>query len=164
MLFTHRDRIKPVARIDQASRRLDALNAYRRELVELRVAIALRIKGLLRDYYPQALPMLGAEVWDPPSLPSQVALLLAPVQGQGRDSQALPLRQRQPQRQGVLRAGEATRQARGSGQAIAGLQVDPHPLPMLARQGSLRPGDLREKPRKAWLADSGGDEGDGVYR
>lgn len=68
MLFTHRDRIKPVVRNDAASRRLDDLNAYRRELVEQRVAIALRVKSLLRDYYPQALPMLGDEVWDPLSL------------------------------------------------------------------------------------------------
>ncbi len=68
MLFTHRDRIKPVARGDRASRRLDALNTRRRELVEQRVAVALRLKGLLREYYPQALPMVGDELWDPISL------------------------------------------------------------------------------------------------
>ncbi|EDY84647.1 Transposase domain protein [Verrucomicrobiia bacterium DG1235] len=68
MLFTHRDRIKPVLKGDEASRRLDALNAHRRELVEQRVAVALRLKSLLREYYPQALPMVGDELWDPISL------------------------------------------------------------------------------------------------
>ena len=68
MLFTHRDRIRPVVRGDEASRRLDALNAHRRELVEQRVAVALRLKSLLREYYPQALPMVGDELWDPISL------------------------------------------------------------------------------------------------
>jgi len=32
------------------------------------VAVALRLKSLLRDYYPQALAMLGPEAWDPISL------------------------------------------------------------------------------------------------
>ena len=68
MHFTHPDRIKPVVRTDEASRRLDSLNTHRRELVEQRVAVALRLKSLLRDYYPQALPMLGGELWDPISL------------------------------------------------------------------------------------------------
>ena len=68
MLFTHRDRITRIARNDDASRRLDSLNTHRRELVEQRVAVALRLKSLLRDCYPQALPMLGAEAWDPISL------------------------------------------------------------------------------------------------
>ena len=68
MLFTHRDRITRVARTDDDSRRLDSLNTHRRELVEQRVAVALRLKSLLRDYYPQALAMLGPEAWDPISL------------------------------------------------------------------------------------------------
>lgn len=68
MHFTHPDRIKPVTRDEQSSRRLDSLNTHRRELVEQRVAIGLRLKSLLREYYPQALPMLGDEVWTPISL------------------------------------------------------------------------------------------------
>lgn len=68
MIFTHRDRMTPLRRSDDATRRLDCLNVHRRELVEQRVAVALRLKSLLRDYYPQALPMLGPEAWDPISL------------------------------------------------------------------------------------------------
>lgn len=68
MIFTHRDRMRPLRKNDAASRRLDCFNTHRRELVEQRVAVALRLKSLLRDCYPQALPMLGPEAWDPISL------------------------------------------------------------------------------------------------
>lgn len=68
MILTHGDRMAELGRGDAASRRLDALSRHRRTLVEQRVEVALRAKSLLRDSYPQALPMLGAEIWDDISL------------------------------------------------------------------------------------------------
>lgn len=68
MIFTHRDRMTILARSDEASRRLDAISRHRRSVVDQRVEVANRLVELLKQYYPQALPMLGPDNWDPISL------------------------------------------------------------------------------------------------
>lgn len=68
MLFTHKDRMTQVKREDDQSRRLDLIGRHRRMLVEQRVEVSLRLKSLLREYYPQALDMLGREIWHPMNL------------------------------------------------------------------------------------------------
>jgi hypothetical protein len=68
MIFTHRDRMPVLLRGDEASRRLDGISRHRRSVVEQRVKVSHRLEDLLRQYYPQALAMLGAENWDPISL------------------------------------------------------------------------------------------------
>lgn len=68
MIFTHRDRMAIIARGDAATRRLDDISQHRRKLVEQRVKISNRLGSLLKEYYPQALAMLGANTWDPLSL------------------------------------------------------------------------------------------------
>jgi len=66
MIFTHREHMSRVCRGDEPSRRLDVLSRHRRAVVGQRVEVALRLQSLLRQYYPQALGMLGAgEIWDP---------------------------------------------------------------------------------------------------
>ena len=68
MIFTHRDRMPVLIRGDEASRRLDAINHHRRSVVDQRVEVSNRLNDLLKQYYPQALAMLGPERWDPISL------------------------------------------------------------------------------------------------
>jgi len=58
MIFTHRDRMAVLTRSDESSRRLDAISRHRRSVVDQRVEVSHRLKELLRQYYPQALPML----------------------------------------------------------------------------------------------------------
>ncbi|MCH6259060.1 transposase [Puniceicoccaceae bacterium K14] len=68
MLFTHKDRMAQAKRLDDQSQRLDVIGRHRRLIVEQRVEVALRLRSLLREYYPQCLPMLGPEIWNPISL------------------------------------------------------------------------------------------------
>ena len=68
MIFTHRDRMNRIERADPQSRRLDAMSRHRRRVVEQRVEVSNRLHSLLQEYYPQALPMLGPDPWDPISL------------------------------------------------------------------------------------------------
>lgn len=65
MIFSHRDRMRTVRRMDEQSRRLEELSRHRRAIVDQRVEVSNRLTSLLRDYYPQALPMLGENPWDP---------------------------------------------------------------------------------------------------
>ena len=67
MLFTHRDRLSILRRSDDRAG-AHALSRHRRNLVNQRVQVSNRLKSLLREYYPQALPMLAANSWDPLSL------------------------------------------------------------------------------------------------
>ena len=68
MLFTHRDRMIRVRRKDPATARLDACNRHRRELVDQRVQQCNRLGSILKQYYPQALPMLGEDLFAPINL------------------------------------------------------------------------------------------------
>jgi transposase len=68
MIFTHRDRMPVLTRSDEISRRLDTISRHRRSVVDQRVEVSHRLKELLKQYYPQALPMLGPDNWDPISL------------------------------------------------------------------------------------------------
>jgi transposase len=68
MFFTHHDKLIALSRNDPITRRLDVFTRHRRDLVDKRVALALALKSLLRDYYPQAFEMLSVNVWDSMSL------------------------------------------------------------------------------------------------
>ena len=68
MIFTHRDRMPVLSRGDEPSRRLDGISHHRRTVVNQRVEVSNRLHELLKQYYPQALAMLGPEIWDPISL------------------------------------------------------------------------------------------------
>ena len=68
MLFTHRDRMIRVRRNDPASARLDAYSRHRRGLVDQRVQRCNQLGSYLKQYYPQALPMLGDELFAPINL------------------------------------------------------------------------------------------------
>ncbi len=68
MLFSHRDRMIRVRRNDVASARVDACSRHRRALVDQRVQRCNQLGSFLKQYYPQALPMLGDELFAPINL------------------------------------------------------------------------------------------------
>jgi transposase len=68
LLERHRDRLTPLRRDDDATRRLDGLCRARRTVVDLRTALLNRLRSLLQGYLPQALELCGEELGAPLAL------------------------------------------------------------------------------------------------
>jgi transposase len=59
MLRHHRDRLRPLALADSSTRLLDHLCRDRRDAVEERTKLVLRLTAALKEYFPLALEILG---------------------------------------------------------------------------------------------------------
>jgi transposase len=65
LLVVHRDKLTPWRPEDVPTRKLDGLVQARRAAVDLRTQLANSLTTLLKAYYPQALELVGDEVFSP---------------------------------------------------------------------------------------------------
>lgn len=68
LIERHRDRLMPLRRDDDSTRRLDGLCRARRTVVDLRTGLLNRLQSLLRGYFPQALELCGEDLGAPLAL------------------------------------------------------------------------------------------------
>jgi hypothetical protein len=66
LIERHRDRLKPLHRVDDSTRRLDLFCRARRAAVDLRTQLLNRLQSLLQGYFPQALELCGEDLGAPP--------------------------------------------------------------------------------------------------
>jgi transposase len=64
-LTRHRDRLRPLDPVDDATRALAELTALRRKIVNQRTYVSNQLTAALKDTYPQALEGTGKELWSP---------------------------------------------------------------------------------------------------
>lgn len=62
LIERHRDRLKPLYRDDDSTRRLDLFCRARRTAVDLRTQLLNRLQSLLQGYFPQALELCGEDL------------------------------------------------------------------------------------------------------
>jgi transposase len=65
LLYTHPDKLKPWMPEDSQTRAVRQLVFHRRSVVDERTALTNRLQGLLKQYFPQALPLCGEDLWRP---------------------------------------------------------------------------------------------------
>lgn len=65
LLLVHRDKLTPWQPEDVQTRKLDGLVQARRAAVDLRTQLANSLTTLLKGYYPQALELVGDDVFSP---------------------------------------------------------------------------------------------------
>ena len=65
LLLVHRDKLMPWHPEDVLTRKLDGLVQARRAAVDLRTQLANSLTTLLKAYYPQALELIGEDVFSP---------------------------------------------------------------------------------------------------
>jgi transposase len=68
LIERHRDRLKPLHRDDDQTRRLDLFGRARRTAVDLRTQLLNRLQSLLQGYFPQALELCGEDLGAPLAL------------------------------------------------------------------------------------------------
>jgi transposase len=68
LIERHRDRLRPLHRDDDATRRLDLFCRARRTAVDLRTQLLNRLQSLLQGYFPQALELCGEDLGAPLAL------------------------------------------------------------------------------------------------
>ncbi|MEK7754010.1 MAG: IS110 family transposase [Acidobacteriota bacterium] len=68
LIERHRDRLKPLHRDDDSTRRLDLFCRARRTAVDLRTQLLNRLQSLLQGYFPQALELCGEHLGAPLAL------------------------------------------------------------------------------------------------
>jgi transposase len=68
LIERHRDRLKPLHRDDDQTRRLDLFGRARRTAVDLRTQLLNRLQSLLQGYFPQALELCGEDLAAPLAL------------------------------------------------------------------------------------------------
>jgi transposase len=68
LLAKHRDEFRPWQPDTTATRELAALGEARRQAVHLRTNLSNRLTAALKTYYPQALRLIGADVYSPHAL------------------------------------------------------------------------------------------------
>ena len=68
LIERHRDRLKPLHRDDDSTRRLDLFCRARRTAVDLRTQLLNRVQSLLQGYFPQALELCGEDLGAPLAL------------------------------------------------------------------------------------------------
>ena len=68
ILQHHRDRLRPLQPDDEATRTLARLVEARRKAVDRRTLLANQLKSTLKDYFPQALELLGEDLTLPIAL------------------------------------------------------------------------------------------------
>lgn len=68
LIERHRDRLKPLHRDDDSTRRLDLFCRARRTAVDLRTQLLNRMQSLLQGYFPQALELCGEDLGAPLAL------------------------------------------------------------------------------------------------
>jgi hypothetical protein len=68
LIERHRDRLTPLHRDDDATRRLDLFCRARRSAVDLRTQLLNRLQSLLQGYFPQALELCGEDLGAPLAL------------------------------------------------------------------------------------------------
>jgi transposase len=65
LLLTHADKLPVWAPQDRPTRAVQQLVAHRRAVVDERTALSNRLIALLKQYFPQALTLCGADLWRP---------------------------------------------------------------------------------------------------
>jgi len=65
LLLTHHTKLPVWAPEDSATRAVQQLGFHRRAVVDERTALTNRLQALLKQYYPQALPLCGEDLWRP---------------------------------------------------------------------------------------------------
>jgi transposase len=65
LLFTHHAKLPVWAPEDSATRAVQQRVFHRRAIVDERTALTNRLQALLKQYYPQALPLCGEDLWRP---------------------------------------------------------------------------------------------------
>ena len=65
LLLTHHAQLQPWAPEDSATRAVQQRVFHRRAVVDERTALSNRLIALLKQYYPQALILCGADLWRP---------------------------------------------------------------------------------------------------
>lgn len=68
LLDKHRDEFRPWQPDTAVTRELAALGEARRQAVNLRTRLSNRLIATLKSYYPQALPLVGEEIYSPLAL------------------------------------------------------------------------------------------------
>lgn len=68
LIERHRDRLTPLHRDDDSTRRLDALCRVRRAAVDRRTALLLTLQSVLLEHFPQALEVCGDDLGAPLAL------------------------------------------------------------------------------------------------
>lgn len=68
LIERHRDRLTPLHRDDDSTRRLDLFCRARRTAVDLRTQLLNRLQSLLQGYFPQALEVCGEDLGAPLAL------------------------------------------------------------------------------------------------
>jgi transposase len=68
LIERHRDRLRPLQREDESTRRLDLFCRARRTAVDLRTQLLNRLQSLLQGYFPQALEVCGEDLGAPLAL------------------------------------------------------------------------------------------------
>jgi len=61
LLEKHRDRLRPLVLDDELSRKIRLLCEKRRKIVDIKAGLSNRLIALLKEYYPQALKLIGRE-------------------------------------------------------------------------------------------------------
>lgn len=65
LLWVHHDKLTPWSPQDSPTRALQQLVVHRRAVVDERTGLSNRLKGLLKQYFPQALQLCGEDLWRP---------------------------------------------------------------------------------------------------
>lgn len=65
LLYTHHSRLRAWQPDDAQTRSLQQLVSHRRAVVDERTTLSNRLKGLLKQYFPQALKLCGEDLWCP---------------------------------------------------------------------------------------------------
>lgn len=68
LLQHHRDRLRPLHQEDEATRTLARLVEARRKAVDRRTLLSNQLQSMLRDYFPQALELIGGNLSAPLAL------------------------------------------------------------------------------------------------
>ena len=68
LLRHHLERLRPLAVDDLATRMLAGLSEARRRLVDHRTELGNELRSLLKDYFPQALELVGEQLYSPIAL------------------------------------------------------------------------------------------------
>lgn len=68
LVLHHRDKLRPLVWEDVSTRRLDGLNQARRAAVDERTRLSNQLQSVLKEYFPQALELVGEELWRPLAL------------------------------------------------------------------------------------------------
>ena len=99
LLLTHHHKLKPWQPDDSQTRQLQQLVSHRRAVVDERTGLTNRLEALLKQYFPQALPLCGEDSLASTGhrLTAQMADLGEPAEGPHRIAPTVLLPPRFPQ-------------------------------------------------------------------